>query len=166
MFTGERFTFEGRYTSVDNVLDSPPPVQAGGPKILVGGGGEQRTLRIAAKYADMTHWFPMGGVPAMQHKTEVLAGYCAEIGRNPDEIERTMGAPVVVVRNDSEREAFLERIPEERRPHLTVGPPQLCADALKPFVDAGMTGFTFNNNVYKTPDAIKSVAEVLELLGA
>ena len=166
MFTGERFTFEGRYTSVDNVLDSPPPVQAGGPKILVGGGGEQRTLRIAAKYADMTHWFPMGGVPAMQHKTEVLAGYCAEIGRNPDEIERTMGAPVVVVRNDSEREAFLERIPEERRPHLTVGPPQLCADALKPFVDAGMTGFTFNNNVYKTHDAIKSVAEVLELLGA
>jgi alkanesulfonate monooxygenase SsuD/methylene tetrahydromethanopterin reductase-like flavin-dependent oxidoreductase (luciferase family) len=131
----------------------------------VGGGGEQRTLRIAAKYADMTHWFPMGGVPAMTHKTEVLSGYCAQIGRNPDEIERTMGAPVVVVRNDSERDAFLQRIPEERRPHLTVGPPQACAAALKPFVDAGMTGFTFNNNVYKTADAIKSLGETLQLLG-
>jgi alkanesulfonate monooxygenase SsuD/methylene tetrahydromethanopterin reductase-like flavin-dependent oxidoreductase (luciferase family) len=112
----------------------------------------------------MTHWFPMGGVPAMQHKAEVLRGHCAEIGRNPDEIEHTMGAPVVVVRSDEEREVFLSRIPEERRPFMTVGSPKVCADGLRPFVDAGITGFTFNNNVYKTPDAIRSVAEMLELL--
>ena len=113
MFTGERFSYEGRYSSVDNVLDSPPPVQAGGPKIIVGGGGEQRTLRIAAKYADMTHWFPMGGVPASTRRK------CCRLLRRDrprsDEIERTMGAPVVVAANEADATAFLERIPEERR---------------------------------------------------
>jgi len=165
MFRGARFSHEGRYASVKDVINVPPPVQPGGPKILVGGGGEQRTLRIAAKYADMTHWFPMGGVAAMNHKAQVLRTYCAELGRNPDEIERTMGAPVVVVRNDSERYAVLQRIPAERRPYLTVGSPQASADALKPFVDAGMTGFTFNNNVYPTPDSIRALGETLTLLG-
>ena len=53
-------------------------------------------LRIAAKYADMTHWFPIG-MDTLKHKTEVLDGYCGEIGRDPAQIERTMGAPVVPV---------------------------------------------------------------------
>ena len=71
----------------------PRPVQAGGPPILVGGGGEQRTLRIAAKYADMTHWFPIG-IDGLRHKNEVLVRHCEEVGRDPSTIERTMGAPV------------------------------------------------------------------------
>ena len=165
MFSGERFSYGGRYSSVDNIIDAPPPVQPGGPKILVGGGGEQRTLRIAAKYADMTHWFASGGLPVLNHKTDVLRGYCAEIGRDPDEIERTMGAPVVVVRSDAERDTFLERIPEERRPFLKVGSPQFCADGLRPYIDAGFTGFTFNNSIYRTPDAIRAVGETLALIG-
>ena len=60
MFTEDRPTFAGRYYRIDQAFNVPRPVQPGGPKILVGGGGEQRTLRIAAKYADMTHWFSLG----------------------------------------------------------------------------------------------------------
>jgi F420-dependent oxidoreductase-like protein len=165
MFTGERFSYDGTYSSVTDIIESPRPIQAGGPKIMVGGGGEQRTLRIAAKYADMTHWFPSGGLDVLNHKTEVMTGYCQEIGRNPAEIERTMGAPVVPVRTDAERDAFLERIPAERRSAMTVGSPQQCADALKPFVDAGFTGFTFGNTVYQTPEQIKVVGETLSLIG-
>ena len=75
MFTEERPTFEGRHYRVHEVLNVPRPIQPGGPRILVGGGGEQRTLRIAAKHADMTHWFPLG-LEVLRHKTEVLEGYC------------------------------------------------------------------------------------------
>jgi len=164
MFKGERFSYEGPYSHVDNIIESPRPVQAGGPKILVGGGGEQRTLRIAAKYADMTHWFPMG-MEMLTHKTDVLKGYCEEIGRDPAEIERTMGAPVAVVATDTERDAFLERIPPERRAAMTAGSPQQCADGLKPYLDAGFTGFTFGNTVYRTPESMALVAETLKLIG-
>ncbi len=164
MFSGERFTYEGRYSSVHDIVNSPKPIQAGGPPIMVGGGGEQRTLRIAAKYADMTHWFASGGLSVLNHKTDVLRGHCEEVGRDPAEIERTMGAPVVPVSSEAERDAFLERIPEERRASLTVGSPEQCAEALRPYIDAGFTGFTFGNTVFRTPDQIRVVGDTLRLI--
>jgi F420-dependent oxidoreductase-like protein len=165
MFSAERFTYEGRYSSVNNIIESPPPIQPGGPKIMVGGAGEQRTLRIAAKYADMTHWFSMG-IEGVNHKSDVLRGYCHEIGRDFDSIERTMGAPVAVVASDSEREAFMERVPPERRASITAGSPAVCAEALKPYIDAGFSGFTFGNTTYRTLNSIALVGETLALIGA
>ena len=163
MFSGEHFSFTGRYSEVKDIINSPAPVQPGGPKIMVGGGGEQRTLRIAAKYADMTHWFPMG-LDTLNHKSEVLRIYCEEIGRDPAEVERTMAAPVVPVRTDAERDTFLERIPPERRSALTVGSPEQCAEAMKPYIDAGFTGFTFGNTTFRTVESIQTVGETLRLL--
>ena len=141
----------------------PRPVQPGGPPILIGGGGEQRTLRIAAKHADMTHWFPLG-LEMLQHKNEVLEGYCAEIGRDPATIERTMAAPVVVARDEAAKAAILERLPPERRPYIQGGTPQQAAEALKRYIDAGFTGFTFNNTFYTTPDQIALVGDLLRLV--
>ena len=120
MFTEERPSFTGRHYRIDQALNVPRPIQPGGPQILVGGGGEQRTLRIAAKYADMTHWFSMG-LDGLKHKTEVLERYCAEIGRDPSTIERTVGAPVMVVESEAAGKALLERIPADRRPYVNVG---------------------------------------------
>jgi F420-dependent oxidoreductase-like protein len=163
MFTDESPSFDGRYYRIHEALNVPRPIQPGGPKILVGGGGEQRTLRIAAKHADMTHWFPIG-FDVLRHKTEVLAGYCNEIGRDPATIERTIGTPVIVASSDAEAQAFLERMPEERRPFAKVGTPQQMADALRPYLDAGFTGYTFNNSLYRTPDQIARVGELLALI--
>ena len=164
MFTEERPSFEGRYYRIEQALNVPRPIQPGGPRILVGGGGEQRTLKIAAKHADMTHWFPLG-LEMLRHKTEVLERHCAEIGRDPSTIELTMTAPVVVVGNDAEKNAFLELIPEERRPYVKVGSPEQMADAIRPYLDAGFTGFTFNNSVYRTPESISRLGELLRLVG-
>src|SRR6186713_1682702 len=82
MFVEDRPSFHGDHYQIERALNVPKPVQAGGPPILIGGGGEQRTLRIAAKYADMTHWFALG-MDMLRHKNEVLERHCAEIGRDP-----------------------------------------------------------------------------------
>jgi F420-dependent oxidoreductase-like protein len=164
MFTEERPSFSGVHYQVSEIINSPRPVQRGGPRILVGGGGEQRTLKIAAKYADMTHWFPLG-FEVLQHKTEVLAGYCEAIGRDPATIERTMATPVVVARSEATAKAFIERLPPERRAHVIAGPPEQAAEGLRPYLDAGFTGFTFNNSTYTTPESIQDIGEVLRLIG-
>jgi len=163
MFTEERPSFEGRFYRIREALNEPRPIQPGGPPILVGGGGEQRTLRIAARHADLTHWFAIGIEP-LRRKTEILERYCAEIGRDPASIERTMGAPVIVAANDAEAQAFLERMPEDRRPFAQVGTAEQMARAMRPYLDAGFTGFTFNNSLYRTPDQIARVGELLALI--
>jgi F420-dependent oxidoreductase-like protein len=129
MFTEERPTFHGQHYRIHEALNSPRPIQAGGPPILVGGGGEQRTLRIAARFADMTHWFALG-LPTLRHKDELLVRYCEEIDRDPATIERTIGAPVVVVGSDAEAKAFLELMPVERRPYVVAGTPEQVVDSL------------------------------------
>jgi alkanesulfonate monooxygenase SsuD/methylene tetrahydromethanopterin reductase-like flavin-dependent oxidoreductase (luciferase family) len=164
MFTQERSSFEGTYYRIEDALNVPRPVQPGGPPILVGGGGEQRTLKIAARFADMTHWFPLG-FDVLRHKTEVLARYCDAIGRDPATIERTMATPVFVGETEADARTFLERVPEERRPYVVAGTPEQAAEGLRPYLDAGFTGFTFNNSVYRTPDQIAVIGELLRLVG-
>ncbi len=82
MFTEERPSFTGRYYRIERALNEPRPVQPGGPKILVGGGGEQRTLRLAARHADMTHWF-VSTIDEFKHKLAVLEQHCQAEGRDP-----------------------------------------------------------------------------------
>ncbi len=164
MFTEDRPSFAGRHYRIEQALNVPRPVQPSGPRVMVGGGGEQRTLRIAAKHADLTHWFPLG-FDVLRHKSEVLDGYCDAIGRDPATIERTMATPVVVAASEAEGRAFVERLPPERRAHVAAGPPEQMADAIRPYLDAGFSGFTFNNPIYRTPEAIGHVGELLRLIG-
>jgi F420-dependent oxidoreductase-like protein len=164
MFTEERPTFHGKHYRISQALNVPRPIQSGGPQILVGGGGEQRTLRIAAKYADMTHWFPLG-IETLKRKDDLLIGYCEQIGRDPATIERTMATPVVVMASEAEAKAAVESLPPERRAWVKVGVPEQAADVLRPYIDAGFTGFTFNNTIYRTPEQIALIGELLRLVG-
>ncbi len=92
MFTEARPSFTGLHYRIESALNLPRPIHQGGPPVLVGGGGEQRTLRIAAAHADMTHWFPLG-LDVLAHKSEVLARYCEAIGRDPAAIEADRASP-------------------------------------------------------------------------
>ena len=164
MFTEDRPTFVGRHYRIEGALNVPKPIQPGGPRIMVGGGGEQRTLKIAAKHADMTHWFPLG-FEALRHKNDVLLGWCEQIGRDPATIERTMATPVLVASTEAEANALRDRLPPERRATVLGGTPEQAADGLRPYLDAGFTGFTFNNTTYRTPEAIGAIGELLRLIG-
>ena len=78
-----RTTFSGRYFDVTDAPNQPAPVQDRLP-LLIGGGGEKRTLRIAAQYADQ--WNSWTTPEVLAHKLSVLRGHCADVGRDPGEI--------------------------------------------------------------------------------
>jgi F420-dependent oxidoreductase-like protein len=164
MFREDRPSFQGRHYRIEQALDSPRPIQPNGPPILIGGGGEQRTLKIAAQFADMTHWFPLG-MDVLRHKEEVLIRHCEAIGRDPSTIERTMATPVLVAPDAASAKAMLDRLPPERRPHVKGGTPEQAAEGLRPYLDAGFTGFTFNNSTYRTVEQIEAIGELLRLVG-
>lgn len=159
MFTEERPTFEGRFYRVEAALNQPRPIQAGGPRILVGGGGEQRTLRLVARHADYAHWFPLG-MEVLRHKTELLERYCEEIGRDPGTITRTMASPVLLVADEREAEERLARIPPERRGSLVAATPARAVEVLGEYVDAGFGGFTFANTMLPG-DSLDLAAELI-----
>lgn len=80
-------SWAGRFSTVEDAWNSPPPVQAHVP-ILVGGGGERRTLALVARYADACNFF--GEVDDLRRKLQVLRDHCAEVGRDPSELTTTV----------------------------------------------------------------------------
>jgi alkanesulfonate monooxygenase SsuD/methylene tetrahydromethanopterin reductase-like flavin-dependent oxidoreductase (luciferase family) len=90
LWTGERGTegrFDGRHFHASRLLNSPQSISRPRVPIMVGGGGERRTLRLVAQYADACNVF--GRPEAIARKFRILDAHCAEVGRDPDEIERT-----------------------------------------------------------------------------
>ncbi len=90
MWDGERGSeqaFEGRHTRATRLLNSPQSISRPRVPIMIGGGGERKTLRLVARYADACNVF--GGPEKLHHKYEVLRRHCEEVGRDPDEIERS-----------------------------------------------------------------------------
>jgi F420-dependent oxidoreductase-like protein len=85
LLTKEVSNFDGRYYKLTDARCEPKPVQRPRPPLVIGGGGEKRTLRAVARWAD--HWnFPGGGVSVFDAKKEVLAKHCADVGRDVGEI--------------------------------------------------------------------------------
>src|SRR5437764_4649031 len=81
--------FDGKYYQLKDARCEPKPVQKPHPPFVIGGSGEQLTLRVVARYANVWN-FVGGSTEVFQHKNEVLDGYCAEIGRDPKTIERSI----------------------------------------------------------------------------
>jgi len=96
MWSGDESPFTGTRTAARNPISSPAPVTRPHPPILIGGAGEQKTLRLVARYAQACNLFdiPDGG-RTVRHKLEVLAAHCAAEGRAPAEIDRTIATRVV-----------------------------------------------------------------------
>jgi F420-dependent oxidoreductase-like protein len=90
MWQGERGSeaaFEGKHFQANRLLNSPQALSKPHPRILIGGGGEQKTLRLVARYADACNVF--GGPEQLKHKFSVLKQRCDEENRPFEQIERT-----------------------------------------------------------------------------
>ncbi|HKJ25710.1 MAG TPA: TIGR03560 family F420-dependent LLM class oxidoreductase [Myxococcota bacterium] len=130
LFGGGPVSFAGRHYRLDGAVLSPRPVQRVLP-LLVGGGGERRTLRIAARFAD--GWNVWGRPELLRHKGAVLDARCGEVGRDPAAIRRTAVAHVFVV-DDPERAARLAA-----RPRATLaGDGDALRAELRAYADAGV----------------------------
>jgi F420-dependent oxidoreductase-like protein len=89
MWSDSEEPFDGKHYHLARTLNSPQSLQRPHPPILIGGGGEKKTLRLVAQYADACNLF---NSPELGHKLGVLREHCAEVGRDYDDIEKTVMA--------------------------------------------------------------------------
>jgi F420-dependent oxidoreductase-like protein len=89
MWAGDRSAYHGKHYQLADPLNSPQPLSQPHPPIMIGGGGEQKTLRLVAQYADACNLFARMGSDVLRQKLEVLRGHCEAVGRPYDAIERT-----------------------------------------------------------------------------
>jgi F420-dependent oxidoreductase-like protein len=142
LWHGERGTeaaFDGRHYQATRLLNSPQAIARPHPPIMIGGGGEQKTLRLVAQYADACNVF--GDGPRIHHKYEVLRRHCEAIGRDPDEIERSTLQSIRLTAADDPGES-----------------PQQVVDRFGELADAGAQHVIFSVRDVWRP-------EVMEILG-
>jgi F420-dependent oxidoreductase-like protein len=87
MWSDDNGPYRGRHYQLDETICSPQPVSTPRPRIMIGGSGERKTLRLVAQYADACNIF--GGPEEIAHKVDVLRRHCDAVGRDPNEIEVT-----------------------------------------------------------------------------
>lgn len=147
LFTAEGpVNFEGKYYRLVNAPFAPKCAQEPHAPIMVGGGGEKRTLRTLARYGDMMN---TGGTPAMlKHKMDVLDKHCADAGRDPTEITRTAFMAVALT-DDETRARRLRGIfgagmsEEDQQRYLAIGQADHIVDVLREYEKVGIQGIIF-----------------------
>jgi F420-dependent oxidoreductase-like protein len=143
LWTEERASFAGRFYRLDDAPLMPKPVQRPHPELMIGGGGEKVTLRIAAEHAD--HWNVWGGPATLARKGAILDEHCARAGRDPKQILRSANMPVVVTDDRAQVErverAYASRLgadPEKARDTVLGGSLEAVRDKLGRLRAAGV----------------------------
>jgi alkanesulfonate monooxygenase SsuD/methylene tetrahydromethanopterin reductase-like flavin-dependent oxidoreductase (luciferase family) len=145
LWTEDRVSYDGDYFQVEDAVCKPHPVQDPRPPIMVGGGGEEFTLRIAAKHAD--EWNFWGPVETMEHKMDVLESHCETYGTDFDDIDISWFARCIIRETEEAVEAVLDDAPRFRDPepddpmssyNNLIGTPEAIADELEDYRDLGV----------------------------
>jgi alkanesulfonate monooxygenase SsuD/methylene tetrahydromethanopterin reductase-like flavin-dependent oxidoreductase (luciferase family) len=168
LLDGERVTHEGQHYQFHDALCEPSPIQKKLP-ILIGGSGPKKTLRTTALRADA--WNTSGTPDEVRSKIATLEAHCADVGRDPAEIERTVSFPILI-RDDARaaESAFAALLAHNGagdvgQVPLLLGPPKLVADAIRPYRDLG-----FGTVIARLPapfdrETIDRIGEVKAALG-
>jgi len=161
----QRVTFEGAHVRLRDALCDPKPVQQL-PPIWIGGGGEQVTLRIAARHADATNW--QVGLDGFVRKSKLLSQYCDEIGRAFDDIVRTHGPDCRLFDSDTDLQRWLDSpdgghlwggtAHEEYVRDNFVGTVEKVAEDVQAFVDEGCREFVLWFRDYPSTESLERFA--------
>ena len=161
MWTEPETTYDGRYYQLRRANCDPKPLQRPHPPVLIGGGGEQLTLRVVARLADRSNF---GGKPhEFAHKCEVLKQHCKEVGRDYDEIEKTMSGEVFVRETEAElvaagsKSLWGEPLETWREGNL-VGTPDQVAEKIQRYVELGCTSFMPWCSDYPSDETVRLLA--------
>lgn len=148
MLRGETVSLDGQHYKVVDAVNSPPPVSR--IPIMIGGGGEKKTLRMVAQYADESNL--ICEVPEIPRKLEALAEHCERLGRDRSEITVTKLMMIVVAPTMEQAEADLDAIAALKglndaakdmvRQRLIFGDPDTVGEALSEAVGLGLDGIT------------------------
>ena len=126
MWSDDNGPYKGKHYTLDETICSPQPLSRPRPPIMIGGGGEKKTLRLVAKYADACN--VAGNAQEIAHKFDVLRRHCDDVGRDYDEIERTV---------------------------MTIAPPgEAAIDPAKALIDAGAQHVIFSGLPVHKPEVI------------
>lgn len=130
LFSNDKTTFEGKYYQLKDAPLAPKPVQATLP-LLIGGGGEKKTLLITAKYAD--EWNVWGLPPVLKQKMSILDAHCAAVGRSPKAISRSAVALLAL----TDDPAVAERTRGSGRPVIGGNAAEVAA-TIQEYIDIGV----------------------------
>ena len=165
MFTQDAPSFQGRHYRIEKALNVPRPVNPNGPPIMIGGGGERRTLKLVAQYADISNFFGDAGM--VRHKVDVLGEHCHALGRDLKSIVKTRLGGLLIRETQAEAERafaeYLKRLPnpEWARASMLVGGPERVREQVEYFLDAGLDGLIFNMPHTEDPAWIELAGETL-----
>jgi F420-dependent oxidoreductase-like protein len=154
--------YNGRYFHLRRAECDPKPLQQPHPPIWIGGGGEQLTLRVVARYADRSNF---GGKPhEFAHKCDVLKAHCKDVGRDYDEITKTISGELLVRETEAEiasigsRSIWGEALDSWRAGNL-VGTPEQVAEKIRTYVELGAGGFVPWCADYPDTESLRLFAE-------
>jgi alkanesulfonate monooxygenase SsuD/methylene tetrahydromethanopterin reductase-like flavin-dependent oxidoreductase (luciferase family) len=145
MFTEETPSFDGRYYRVHDVRNVPRPIQPGGPKIMIGGSGEKRTLKLVAQYADLCNI--TGDAAGIAHKLDVLRSHCDAVGRDYSEIGKTRLASLMITSSPEETKQvreFVAAAAGDAGLGFNIGEEQEIIDQVGAVIEAGIDTPIFN----------------------
>lgn len=162
LWSGEKeVNFDGKYYQLQNAPFLPAPIQRPHPPIMIGGGGERRTLRLVAQHADV--WNGIGTLSELSHKIKVLQTHCNDVGRRFEEIRLTAGTPLIptaIYERWTERNAERRAISiDELRSQTIGGTAEYMRSAVQAYSDAGFTELILMMNTPYDWDTIERFAK-------
>jgi F420-dependent oxidoreductase-like protein len=159
LLRNESTTFEGKWFQLRDAKCEPKPVQAELP-IWIGGGGEKRTLKIAARYADGWN-VPFISPDDYARKVGILHQHCADVGRDPAEIKLTVN--VGLAWNEEDLVPQFGRIANFVRPGVLMGSDEQVLDHIGRYGEAGATQINIAMRAPWDRDGLERLASVLDL---